>query len=1530
MTWKKLFLILLLLTAVAATPFYILEQGWLEEGQERIITELENSLEMDIEVEEINWLPLNQLRLTDLTLSRSEEIDIYLPEAVIYYDFSNLLQVAWNSLADLNNFDLGEGLLASFKQLKVIEPEVYVSDPEGELLTELDLDEDMEIPDPAPIWRELPPLPAGAGLVVQGGEIFYQERESSLALALQRLEIIVEDEQSLAAGLGGSLELTGLQLPAELFTAEEAVILESLELPELELALELSAEEWEIRSDLKAELDQLQPITAELAADQELPLEGLNFSGEQQLGFTGEGYRDELESFKVEGITELSQLGLEDPELKLENISWGTSYHSEKGHLLLDDLKLDFLDHSYQGQGNVQLPDFTDYFFTLSGEGIALAPWQEFLAEEFSLDLPQAMMEEEDYDDQPAGLADSWPREADFTLNLSSGSFDSDNFASGPEEKGPALGAEISLNGSNIGQEELITEVAARWQQDRLWLDDLSLNTSEGQELLRAQGDYKPASEEYNFQLEVADMDLERWQQSLVEVFPAELAAELGLEEVMAASPGGDFRANFTGSGEGLSLEDLLLAGEISLTDFRLQEEEFFPAGAFQASEISSAFWLSEGRMEVGPARADTELAELELGGEVDLLAGEMDLRLETGEVDLTEIGSLTGLNNELTGRGSLSGRLTGTLESPGISASLALPEAEIFGVEVVEGYGNLFYFSDRDLISIRGLDFTSRGAEVQGQGDLSLAAEEPELTARLDIAELTYQYINEIFDIGLPLEGDVSGIVEVEGPFSELEVNSEATSRSTILPLGEGEEQQVFEFTNASSSFYWQTGEPFQVIDLKMEKEEALFTMDGAFSEEFWVDYSISDFPLQGLEFEELEDLSGLASASGELEGSYDNPAGETHLEIEELAWAEEDLGSLKADLTLADDVLTLVEADWQPGPGQYTLRGEVESLLDEPRLDLTLDLAEVELNHYLKRLALETPLDIDYLLSGELNLTGSPTDFQAGVDLLASSESGELGQVSLQGDMTDEFDVELIGEDIQLGWLDDFFEPEVAFSGQMEFAGELKGPLEEPDFELRTLARDIEVGPYEIAEIAGEANLIAGEILTISQELVAEPGQYLNLSARLPWQEPAEAEFLISAADFPLDPVAELMPQLEEIVGSLEGEVEATGASLEEISTAGDLLVDISKVDFGQQETLELGGNFNFSGGRMELEDFTGYLDGGQVDFSGGLNLNQQADFWDLTAKTRALPLFYQGSEVDITGELTFSGAMLNPLLAGEITFNNLIAVLPEDVAVPDPTGEGEEPPRSNFQPEMDLKLIVGDNNYFQHDNAEVQIQRGELRLLYSDNFEIDGELASNQGSVYFYNNRFTLETARLDFSRRRGIIPRATVRARTEADNHEIQVNIDGPADNLSTTFASTPEREEEEIISLLLSRGGLGGVLAGQEYSMPQVIQQEFMRFLREQLEFELLADVSARLRRALELDRFELVSEGGLLEDQEMTLYMGMDLTDRLYLESESRFGFDERDTSLSFRYYLSERTFLDGTFNSFDDFSFTLETGFEF
>ncbi|MFN2364787.1 MAG: translocation/assembly module TamB domain-containing protein, partial [Halarsenatibacteraceae bacterium] len=940
---------------------------------------------------------------------------------------------------------------------------------------------------------------------------------------------------------------------------------------------------------------------------------------------------------------------------------------------------------------------------------------------------------------------------------------------------------------------------------------------------------------------------------------------------------------------------------------------------------------LKDGFLEIGPARGESSAGSFDLAGGVDLLKEELELELILDDLILEEISEMADLDQDIQGKSKIVGNIDGNFSEPIFDLELWLAEAEFFGIEVSDGHGHLNYNPTEEVLFVENLDFTSRSTEIMADGQLDFSpvlnggGRLPLIDARLDIEELTYEYINEIFDISLPLAGDVAGYVDLNGSLNAPTVNASAKSRNTSLALGD----EVFEFENSSSDFYWSEGEPFQVLDLRMEKEEAVFVIEyGKFSDIFYIDYAFNDYLLSSLDSPDFDNIRGNLSASGEAGGSYNNPWVDADLELVDLIYDGYDLGKMAGRLELEEGDLIADGIDWKPGSGDFIISGKIDNILDEAELNLQVDFDEVALPYYVDSFELDVPA-LEYNFSGGFEVTGVIDDWLVAVDVDADSDVSDLGRLNLRGWIGEDYDLSLVGIDLGFDWLCDYLGPDVNIDGNLELIGTVYGPLDGPEVNLETTIRDFQINQYRLSQISGRVSGDVQESLEVEQELVAERGEDIRLNGEVNIPNPEASNFQLRAREFPLNLITGFFPGVNLVDGRLDGQVDFAG-SIEAPDLEGQLQLSLDELNFGQPEDLSLEGDLDFSGDQVEINNFIGDYNGGGFELSGVINLIEQDNFWDLELTGDSVPLEYTGSSAEIDGTLSLSGPLYEPLITGDLNLNNLNAVVPEDFA---PEGDSEEAydpfAERRFQPEVELQVNIGNNNYFNHENAEILIQRGDLRLLYQDELQIDGQLSSNQGTIFFYNNRFSLDTARLNFRRRRGIIPDVTVRASTRTDNTDIFVRLDGLATDLNLSFVSDPEMEEEEIISLLAGRGGIGGALAGEDLNIFQIAQQEFFRFLSDTFQIEIVGNIQSEIRNAFELDRFE-ISTHELGWDQEVSLYIGKNLTDRLYIEGTSRIRADEQETDLSFKYDITDNTVLDGTYYGSGEFSLSIETTIEF
>ncbi len=1473
-----------------AVPYHLYQTGQIADWQLVTLLRIEAALNVDISYEEATFFPINRIGFKDLTIrDRDNKFEFELEEMEFYYNLSSFIS---NFFQEDLRFDLAGSLANSVSKARLVEPVITLNMPDQEFLKfdKVELDEPA-IFEPANIWEALPVIPAGAGVIVEGGLINYNEGGPSINIKPELFELIIEDERQVQTNFSGRVDLNNLEIEKIIYEDEEW---EELLLPELKISGDLTAglngNTWDLKSNFKVpSASQFNRWADRIGGS--FGLSELELNGSQAIDLSMTGEANEIKDLLVQGKTDLSRIKFKYEDmvetLEIQGLKQNFSFSLVENQFLIPELKFSlFEDEEIKISGQVDLTDIGPEVYLDLETGI-----------EDLYDYLNIFAENNDQIDEFKSQINGFLTGAiPVDIKVSGGYSEEDIWLEGDIDIPDFQLADVNMNYDGSMQ--------FAWQGNELQLINLNIADK-----ITGNGYFIPETEEYSF-----DLELNQLRYDIIKNF-----IDQDLDFVTEDEISGELFAG----GKGFDLSDLVVSGQLLAEEINIYD--------LTIDRPLVNFWLKDNFLEIGPVKGESSAGKFDLAGGINLKTEELDLELILDDLVLDEISGFAGMEQEIQGNSKLSGSIAGSFSAPIFDLELWISEAEFFGVEVSDGHGHLNYSPGEELLYIENLDFTSRSTDIVADGQLDLSpvfnGEEdlPLIDARLDINELTYEYINEIFGISLPLIGDVSGYVELDGRLNAPTVNASARSRSTSLPIGD----EYFEFENSTSDFYWSEGEPFQVIDLRMEKEEAVFVMNyGEFSDNFYVNYDFNDYRLSRLDSSEFDQFRGRLSASGEAGGSYDNPWGYADLEVTDLVYDGYDLGRLIGQLELDDGDLLTDGISWEPGSGGFIITGKVDNILDEAELDLQVSFDDVDLPYYIESFELDVPA-IEYYFSGELEVTGDIDDWLIAVDVDADSDISDLGRLNLLGWIGDEYDLSLVGIDLGFDWLCGFLGPDVNIDGELELIGTVYGPLDSPEVDLETTINDFQINQYSLSQISGRVSGDVQNSLTVEQELIAATGEDIRLDGFVNIPAPEDSNFQLRARDFPLNPVAGFFPEVDLVDGRLDGEVDFRG-SLENPNLDGQLYLSLDEFNFGQPETLSLDGYLDFIGNRIELTDLTGNYDGGSFELTGLMNITDQANFWQLELTGDSIPIEYSGSSAEIDSGLTLSGPLYRPLIGGEIVVNNLMAVVPEEFEPDDDVDDEFDPfEEARFQPEIDVRVRIGNNNMFSHENADISIQRGDLRLLYQDEFQIDGQISSNQGTIFFYNNRFTLDSARLNFRRRQGIIPDVTVRASTRTEGNDVFVRLDGLATDLNLSFSSDPEMEEEEILAMLARRGGIGGALVGEDLNIFQIVQQEFFRFLSDTFQLEIVGNIQREIRSAFALDRFEIVTHE-LGWDQEVSLHIGKDLTDRLYIEGSSRIRTDEQDTEVSFRYDITDRTFLDGTIYGPGDFSLSIETMIEF
>jgi len=313
---------------------------------------------------------------------------------------------------------------------------------------------------------------------------------------------------------------------------------------------------------------------------------------------------------------------------------------------------------------------------------------------------------------------------------------------------------------------------------------------------------------------------------------------------------------------------------------------------------------------------------------------------------------------------------------------------------------------------------------------------------------------------------------------------------------------------------------------------------------------------------------------------------------------------------------------------------------------------------------------------------------------------------------------------------------------------------------------------------------------------------------------------------------------------------------------------------------------------------------------------------DEYDLLLTADALHIDHGTIDGYGDGEMEVTGPYEAPRMIGYLNVYDTVIGIPFDWPHEEPKEEEQD-----VEPFFEFTFYPHGNIRVRDGNYEVLVQRGELTL---DNrigeMELVGEVSSRQGSLNFYNTNFRLIEGRAKFLRFGESIPEINLTAQTRIRDTLIYVHLDGPALDMNMSFSSQPPLDDEEIIELLVYRGGLGQLLRGD---LTGLFREEFWRIISETFRTGFLVQLEETLGDVFALDEF-LITPIFLGGEERVELYVGKSLTERIYITyTQSFFGqHDEREFGLEYR--LGENVYFSGSIQDEGSFQLGVEFNYPF
>ncbi|MFW6381279.1 MAG: translocation/assembly module TamB domain-containing protein, partial [Bacillota bacterium] len=886
------------------------------------------------------------------------------------------------------------------------------------------------------------------------------------------------------------------------------------------------------------------------------------------------------------------------------------------------------------------------------------------------------------------------------------------------------------------------------------------------------------------------------------------------------------------------------------------------------------------------------------------------DLLVEQGlEYDLPDI----------KGRASFQGELGQTLENPRLELSLGLAEASIQGNKF-QGFQALIVYNDR-LLQIDSLTADSENFQLSGSGLLDLQGEAPEVEGDLSLSNLEYDYLDRFVEPQLPLKGSLNLDLEIAGNPRSPQIEGTINSFETTLDLP----RRSFEVNTFKLVFKWHSEQLLAIKQLELTRDQSRLTASGGIKGK-QLDLEVGLDNLNLYELGLVPHLTGDLDLEARIKGAFEDPQVSGSLVASDLFYRDHSLDRLEGDFQYSSGKLELPGARWSLNQGQYRLSGAIRQLPDQPELDLRLAAEQSQLKDFFRFVdarPADLPFDLDYQLTGGIRLLGPVASPETRIDLKLINQENKGNLVEFKGKMAEQLEVNITGKEFAIKeFMGDNLPSEV--EGKASFYGILAGTVSNPRLELETAVEHVEINSHQLKDIRGQLRYYhENRLLTVKQDLTLPDQRALRLAGGYRFNPGRIQELQLNADRFPVEILAGAAPGLKELEGHIDGQAGLTG-TLDNPHLEGNLSFKLDTMDLGlHRQFNNLNGELMMEDRKIVLNDTGGYFGGKAFRLTGKIKPFSREEFWGLGFDGEELAFNRGDYQGRLDARLRMTGPLFQPLFSGELKAHQF------QVSPPFEWPEGEDG-ESRFKPRLDLTVVPGEEVFIQDENLEIPVEEGSLRLLLADdNFDIEGTLSTGRGNFSYYNTRFLIERARAEFQRFEDNIPEVQGEAWTVVSGTRINLNVTGPADNMVLTLSSNPEMSEDEILNLLASRGGLGSLIFGDSEGMGSVIKQEAQRFLQRIFQVDIIGGLETGFRKALELDRVE-IDTYDLGQEEEITIHLGKDLTDRLSMDFSATFGDGDGNQEFSFRYFLDEKTYLEGGWYGEDDFRMSIETNIPF
>lgn len=991
------------------------------------------------------------------------------------------------------------------------------------------------------------------------------------------------------------------------------------------------------------------------------------------------------------------------------------------------------------------------------------------------------------------------------------------------------------------------------------------------------------------------------------------------------------FNFNVDAAGYYNDSQDFSAAGDFNF-DFSLVKET-------NNFEIKSEFWYVNNRLFLNYFKLFSDFAYFDLLGEIDFAQKEYKLRYAARDFEPAMLSQSLNFNFDFLNTINptvkyAEGKISDSFANPTATIDLQLDELAYQNY----AFNNLklkAIYQD-DILQLTELRAFLKQAEFSLKGEIRELSTNAVLDLELKSNNFYFQDLAQNPKTDFPLSGKVDLNAELKGALSDYKLDLEFKTANAAVDW-QGRE---FELSNLSSQIK-KEDDDFEIIDLSFSHQNLSFKAAGFYNLDsgFDLKYQLNNLEVQNYltAYPQFEDkAAGQLNFNGKLQGQPQNLVLNFELVAQNLSYDgfELDIQENQFKFEAAQEKLQLKDFNFTFASGAYQLDGQIFDLTGIPKSKINLKLIKVPTAEFFEKYLAIYPFAENIILEGESQLKTEAAEYQITVDLNGKLAQNETNVFSLKGNIARNWNLDFEASKLPLKFEAEQYNFNLAAEADLEFQGSLNGGLKTPILNLSHNLSALKINDTKLKSITGNILVEHQRRFSASEQINFLQGGNLTVDGSYSFNDD-DLNLSSQLKSLPISFILSFFGDQVKGDGQLNGDLRAEG-SLQNPDLSGKIDLAGNSLKLGIWAPIKnYRGQIKLQAGQALVKELKGDFVDGSFQLGGQLNLLDRAKFWDLNLDAEELYFDYGSLTGDFDTKLKFKGPLLNPSLAGQLELYDFTIGIPFKWPAAG-SNQQQEDKDDSFMPRINLELTPTRNVRVKNPNMNVLVEQGDLGLNYNHNREnslmLSGRLRSNQGRFNYYNSRFTLNTADAIFTPvDEDDIPNLQVNATTYAGGREINVNLNGPANSMRTTFAANPEMSQEEILNLLSSRGALGSaIVGGENIGVQQIITQELIRIAYGFLQEDIISDLESDVKTSLSLDRIEINAlQYGL--EREFAVYLGKNLNDRFYLEYAAFFRDDEaRQDEISFQYKFTDITTLKGTYFGDQEYEITLENTIEF